>query len=193
MQTPEDYSEELSKRFLTDKELKNSLLLLELFAYLHKRIMYMSRYEGTLLGTDQGCNLLTDCMQEVFEERIYSQNRSKLLQFIPLFIMGHCSTLLAQSDEIDSQRKRAISKESVDACNTYGQLVLSFLVRQAFPSETNSMDQRDSSASNDRSMKAMNYLGSILSQTVVKLPSRLVHQCLHLIMRFQEQRQRRWS
>jgi len=91
MQTAEDYSEELSKRFLTDKELKNSLMLLELFAYLRKRIVYFNRYESELLGKEQGCNILTDCFQEVFEERIYSQNRSKLLQFIPLFIIGHAS------------------------------------------------------------------------------------------------------
>lgn len=33
----------------------------------------------------------------------------------------------------------------------------------------------DCSASNDRQMKALNYLGSMLSQTTVKLPSKLLH------------------
>lgn len=121
MQTAEDYIEELSKRFLTDKELKNSLMLLELFAYLRKRIMYFHRYEGELLGKEQGSNMFTDCMQEVFEERIYSQNRSKLLQYIPLFIMGHANkSFLSEQDEQDSKKKQGMSKESVDTCNTYG-------------------------------------------------------------------------
>ena len=60
------------KRFLTDKELKNSLLLLELFTYLRKRIFSFNRYEGELLGKEQGSNIFTDCLQEVFEERIFS-------------------------------------------------------------------------------------------------------------------------
>ena len=46
MQNLEDYNEELMKRFLTDKELKNSLLLLELFTYLRKRIFSFHRYES---------------------------------------------------------------------------------------------------------------------------------------------------
>ena len=37
-QTVEEYDRELAMRFITDKQLKNSLLLVELFAYLKKRI-----------------------------------------------------------------------------------------------------------------------------------------------------------
>ena len=51
MQTAEDFSKDLNNRFLTDKELKNCLLLIELFAYLRKRIVYFHKYEGDLLGT----------------------------------------------------------------------------------------------------------------------------------------------
>ena len=51
----------------------------------------------------------------------------------------------------------------------------------------------DSSASNDRQMKALNYIGSLLSQKIVKLPNKLVHQCLRLLMKFQEHRMKRWS
>ena len=51
-QTHEDYNRELSLRFLTDKELKNSLLLVELFAYLRKRIVHFHKYEGDILGTE---------------------------------------------------------------------------------------------------------------------------------------------
>ena len=42
----------------------------------------------------------------------------------------------------------------------------------------------DSSASNDRQMKALNYIGSLLSQKIVKLPNKLVHQSLRLLMKF---------
>lgn len=52
MQAQEDYVKELSMRFLTDKELKNSLLLVELFAYLRKRIVHFNKYEGDILGTE---------------------------------------------------------------------------------------------------------------------------------------------
>ena len=71
-QTHEDYNRELSLRFLTDKELKNSLLLIELFAYLRKRIVHFHKYEGDILGTEQGSNMLTDCLLSVFEERVFS-------------------------------------------------------------------------------------------------------------------------
>jgi len=38
------------------------------------------------------------------------------------------------------------------------------------------LNAKDSSAtSNDRQMKALNYLGSLLSQKMVKLPAKLVH------------------
>ena len=37
-QTVDEYNRELATRFVTDKQLKNSLLLVELFAYLKKRI-----------------------------------------------------------------------------------------------------------------------------------------------------------
>ena len=52
MQTVEDYERELNMRFLTDKELKNTLLLVELFSYIKKRITFFNRYEGELLGKD---------------------------------------------------------------------------------------------------------------------------------------------
>ena len=149
MQSVEEYNEELKKRFLTDKELKNSLLLLELFTYLRKRIFSFHRYEGELLGKEQGSNIFTDCLQEAFEERIFSQNRSKFLQLIPLFVIGHAAPSLASSE-----LKAPLSAEAVNACNTYGQLTLSFLVRTAFPAETHTIEMRgsgnDSSASNDR-------------------------------------------
>lgn len=40
MQSVQDHLRELNMRFLTDKELKNCLLLEELFAYIHKRIVH---------------------------------------------------------------------------------------------------------------------------------------------------------
>lgn len=52
MQSQDDYSHELTLRFLTDKELKNCLLLVELFGYLRKRIVHFHKYEGDLLGKD---------------------------------------------------------------------------------------------------------------------------------------------
>lgn len=79
MQSNEDYNRDLTLRFLTDKELKNSLLLVELFSYIRKRIIYFHRYESELLGTEQGTNFLTGCLLSAFEERIFSQNKSKFL------------------------------------------------------------------------------------------------------------------
>ena len=79
MQSVTDYNRELALRFLTDKELKNSLLLIELFSYIRKRIVYFHRYEGQLLGTEQGSNFMTGCLLNAFEERIFSQNKSKFL------------------------------------------------------------------------------------------------------------------
>ena len=96
-------------RFLTDKELKNTLLLVELFSYIKKRIAFFHRYEGELLGKDQGSNVLTDCLLTAFEQRIFSQNKSKFLQFIPLFVMGHSNQFVSKN----------ISSEGVRACNTF--------------------------------------------------------------------------
>ena len=95
MQSVDDYCRELNLRFLTDKELKNSLLLVELFGYLKKRIVFFHKYEGDLLGAEQGSNLLSDCLIKVFEERIFTQNKSKLLQLIPLYVMGFADKTLA--------------------------------------------------------------------------------------------------
>ena len=69
--------------------------------------------------------------------------------------------------------------------------MLSFLVRSAFPEET-SAHNVDTSINNsqgsstllDRRMKALNYLGSMLSQGFVKLPPSLIQQCLGLVMTF---------
>ena len=44
----------------------------------------------------------------------------------------------------------------------------------------------------DRRMKALNYLGSLLTQNVVKIPALLIQQCLGLIMAYQEKRQIKW-
>ena len=41
-------------------------------------------------------------------------------------------------------------------------------------------------------MKALNYLGSLVSQSLVKLPPALIRQCLTLVMKFQDKRQKRW-
>ena len=115
MQSTDDYEKELTLRFLTDKELKNSLLLVELFAYIRKRIIHLNKYEGEMLGSDQGSNMLTDCLLSVFEERIFSQNKSKLLQYIPLFVMGHANRSMSSQTT-----KTNLSKESISACNTFG-------------------------------------------------------------------------
>lgn len=131
MQTVADYNRELTLRFLTDKELKNSLLLVELFAYIRKRIVYFHRYEGELLGTEQGANFMTDCLLNAFEERIFSQNKSKFLQLIPLYVMAHSDKSLGT--------RSGLSQEASNACTTFSQLVLSFLVRTAFPEETSSL------------------------------------------------------
>ena len=112
MQTQADYNHELALRFLTDKELKNSLLLVELFAYFHKRIVYFDKYEGELLGTEQGSNFMTDCILNAFEERIFSQNKTKFLQLIPLYVMGHADKNLLNV-------KKEMSKEAISACTTF--------------------------------------------------------------------------
>ena len=117
--------------FLTDKELKNCLLLVELFVYLKKRIVFFHRYEGDLLGTDQGSNLFNDCLLSCFEERIFPQNKSKLIQLIPIFVMGY-----SQKELSSRKPKPAVSKEGVTACTTFAELILSYLVRTAFPVET---------------------------------------------------------
>jgi hypothetical protein len=114
MQSVEDYTKDLTLRFLTDKELKNCLLLVELFSYLKKRLVYFHKYEGDLLGIDQGSNVFNDCLLSCFEERIFAQNKSKLLQFIPLFVMGHANKNLATRTP-----KPALSAEAVGACNTF--------------------------------------------------------------------------
>ena len=102
----------MTLRFLTDKELKNSLLLVELFAYVHKRIVYFHKYECELLGTEQGSNFMSDCLLNAFEERIFTQNKSKFLQLIPLYVMGHADRNLLQM-------KKEISKEAISACTTF--------------------------------------------------------------------------
>ena len=114
MQTVEDYHRELTLRFLTDKELKNCLLLIELFSYLKKRIYLFNRYEGDLLGTDQGSNVFNDCLLSLFEERIFIQSKSKLLQLIPLFVMGHAEKSLATRHP-----KPVLSPLASSACNTF--------------------------------------------------------------------------
>ena len=91
------------------------MLLVELFAYIRKRIVYMHKYEGDLLGTEQGSNFLTDCLLTVFEERIFSQNKSKLLQYIPLFVMGHADKSMSSTT-----LKSNLSQESIGAYNTFG-------------------------------------------------------------------------
>lgn len=90
-------------------------MIVELFMYFRKRILGFHRYESDLLGKQQGSNVFSDCLQEVFEEQIFSQNRSKLLQFIPLFVIGHANPSLA-SNSLNAQ----LSKEAVHACNTFG-------------------------------------------------------------------------
>ena len=62
--------------------------------------------------------------------------------------------------------------------------MLSFLVRTAFPEETQNTEMDASSAMLDRRLKALNYLGSMLTQTVVRLPSKLIKQCLGLVLNF---------
>ena len=97
--------------------------------------------------------------------------------------MGHAHKHLTSP----SPQQSPISHEAVNACTTFGQLVFSFLVRTAFPSETSQVvdvDTANSSAMLDRRMKALNYLGSMLSQAVVNLPASLVQQCLALLMTF---------
>lgn len=192
MQSVTDYNRELTLRFLTDKELKNSLLLIELFSYIRKRIVYFHRYEGELLGTDQGSNFMSGCLLTAFEERIFTQNKSKFLQFIPLFVMGHSDKSLSTTSASPGV-KPLLSAEAVNACNTFSQLILSFLVRTAFPEETSNhtvdksiSNSQGSSTLLDRRMKALNYLGSMLSQTCVKLPTALIQQCLGLVMTFQD-------
>jgi len=55
------------------------MLLVEFFAYLKKRLVYFHKYEGDLLGKEQGSNVFNDCILSCFEERIFTQNKSKLL------------------------------------------------------------------------------------------------------------------
>lgn len=62
IQPLEEYNKELTQRFLTDKETKICLLLVELFAYLKKRLTYFHKYEGDLLGNGQGTNVFNDCI-----------------------------------------------------------------------------------------------------------------------------------
>lgn len=98
--------------------------------------------------------------------------------------MGHADRSLATR-----QPKPILTEEAVEASNTFSQLVLSFLVRTAFPEETQNAEMDNSSAMLDRRLKALNYLGSILSQNVVNLPRKLIMQCLGLVLTFQDKRQ----
>jgi len=72
--------------------------------------------------------------------------------------MGHANKNLATRTP-----KPALSAEAVGACNTFSQLILSFLVRTGFPEETQLSEVDSSSAMLDRRMKALNYLGSLLT------------------------------
>ena len=47
-------------------------------------------------------------------------------------------------------------------------------MRSAFPEETETLESDNVSDRLDRRMKALNYLGSLLSQNVVKLPASLI-------------------
>lgn len=87
--------------------------------------------------------MLTDCLLTVFEERIFSQNKSKLLQLIPLYVIGHANKALINKVPGKSTH---LSELAVGACNTFAQLILSFLVRTAFPEETLLMSSTDSSS-----------------------------------------------
>lgn len=142
------------------------MLLVEFFAYLKKRLIYFHKYEGDILGTEQGSNVFNDCILSCFEERIFTQNKSKLLQYIPLFVMGHANKNLSAPTP-----KPVLNAEATIACNTFSQLILSFLVRTSFPEETQETEVDSSSTMLDRRMRALNYLGSLLTQNVVKLPA----------------------
>ena len=75
--------------------------------------------------------------------------------------MGHADKSMIQIEDSDS--KSQLTKEAVEACKTFAQLSLSFLVRTAFPEETMTVKVDSSINMLDKRMKALNYLGSMLS------------------------------
>ena len=109
IQSQEDYEQQLSLRFLSDKEVKISLLMDDLMAYLSKRIANFQKYESSMPKKE---SIFLDTLLSIFEERIFCQIKPNFLQYIPLFLIAHSDKNLEYSE-------LKLPKESIAACNLF--------------------------------------------------------------------------
>ena len=99
IQSLEEYQKELSLRFFTDKELKNVFLIMQFFTYMSRRLQNHEKYYEKLIEkTSESSDTLLVTLIDFFTERIFIHNRSKLLQYLPLFFMSNQDKKLTESE-----------------------------------------------------------------------------------------------
>ena len=89
----------MSLRFFTDKELKNVFLIMQFFTYMSRRLQNHEKYYEKLIEkTSESSDTLLVTLIDFFTERIFIHNRSKLLQYLPLFFMSNQDKKLTESE-----------------------------------------------------------------------------------------------
>ena len=90
----------MSLRFFTDKELKNVLMILQFFTYMSRRMQAFEKYYESVIGvSSENSTTLSVTLIDFFTERIFMHNRSKLLQYIPLFFFGNADRNLSKAEK----------------------------------------------------------------------------------------------
>ena len=135
-----------------------------------KRLVNHDKYHETLIG--QSCenqNTLLVALTDFFSERIFMHNRSKLLQYLPLYFIGHGDKNLIKA-------LKPLPQNAVYECRIFSQLLVSRLISIALPVRGEELNHsRKSSDSSDegngqsriafyeKRMKAINYIGSLMT------------------------------
>lgn len=144
----------------------------ELFDYLSNRLTNFEQYTIPEINTRQE---FIFPLIETFIDRILRQNKSNFMQYIPLFVMAH------HTDSIKN-----------DVAKNFTQHLLSGLIRKSLRGQQPKSEslqtagQLKLSFSNQEHtterMQAMNYLGSLLSQEIVKIPESTFIKSLNIIL-----------
>lgn len=125
--------------------------------------MRLKAFEKTQGNANVSSNFV-EPLVSTFWERIFRQSKSNFVQYIPLFMISQVS-----AEGVGSRGKQA--------CQLFLEKMLSHLVRLALP------DKREGETSDQLSqMQAINYLGSLLSQTIAPIPDNTFMKCLDLIL-----------
>ena len=117
MQTMNEYMQEVSLRFYSEKEVKINLMMQGLMGYLSNRILNFDKMQPPTCSAD---TFFVEPLLTIFEDRLYKQAKSNFIQYIILFIIGHVNIF----DKIS---------QSAIACKHYMERILSYLILKAFP------------------------------------------------------------